>query len=112
MHDLRMKRQKAKAQQVETTAEPSAAFEVPDDVMQDFVGVSIRDVRNPNGSLFHDLGACYLRLSATDRPLFGRQLARLLHQWQGKIPAAEQPSAPSAEPAAGNGRRRRKVAAA
>lgn len=63
---------------------------IPEDVKNDFAGVNIADAQEPNGALMHDLAYTFLHLPKDQRPLFGRQLAKLLHTWQSKIPAARQ----------------------
>ena len=63
---------------------------VPEDVKNDFAGVNVSDAREPNGALLHDLAYTFLHLPKEQRALFGRQLAKLLHTWQSKIPAARQ----------------------
>ncbi len=61
---------------------------MPKAVAQNFVGVSLHDAREPNGALFHDLGAVYITLPAEQRDLFGRQLNKLLHRY---LPLAKLP---------------------
>ena len=71
------------------TTEPA----LPRAVRQSFVGVSVAEPRQPNGALFHDLGAVYILLPAEHRDVFKRQLARLLQKYMPlaniTAPAAE-----------------------
>jgi hypothetical protein len=70
---------------------------VPDDVKQDFVGVTLMNVGEPNGALMHDIAWTFLHLPQDARGLFGRQLSRLLHQWQTRVPAKKLSKAERAE---------------
>lgn len=85
MHDLRMKRQAEKAARTATTSDEAEPFEVPVEVQQDLEGVRVVAPRQPNGALFHDLIAVFLGLPGEQRPLYGRQLSRVMHRY---LPAA------------------------
>lgn len=66
---------------------------VPKDVSEDFTGIAVEEYADMNGALFHDLAVTFIHLPRDQRSLFGRQLAKLLHTWQGranlKTPRAE-----------------------
>jgi hypothetical protein len=65
----------------------AARLTLPEDVKNDFIGVSVQRSEEPNGALFHDLAWTFLHLPKDQRPLFGRQLAQLMRAWQAKVPA-------------------------
>jgi hypothetical protein len=91
MYDLRMARQKLSQQSTGGTdgnGETAQVFEIPADVAQDLEGVRVLDIKRPNGALFHDLVSLFISLPADQRSVLGRQLSRLLHQYQQKVPAA------------------------
>lgn len=54
---------------------------IPKAVENDFVGVAIEQPRDPNGALFHDLAATFIKLPAESRAALGRDLAALLHKY-------------------------------
>ena len=84
---------------------------LPRAVRQSFIGVSVAEPRQPNGALFHDLGAVYITLPAEHRDVLGRQLARLLMKY---LPLANivapKPSAAGNDPDAAAGKPKRKAA--
>lgn len=62
---------------------------IPKDLEQNFVGVEIETPREPNGALFHDLAATFVRLKKEeDRAEMGREIAALLHRWLPKAGVA------------------------
>lgn len=87
MYELRMAKKALTDAASETTAEtPEEEAEIPAEVEQTLVGVRVLDIKRPNGALFHDLVCTYIALPAVERALYGRQLSRLLHQYQAKLP--------------------------
>jgi hypothetical protein len=93
--------------------EPAVAAEpaLPRAVRQSFVGVSVAEPRQPNGALFHDLGAVYILLPAEHRDVFKRQLARLLQKYMPLANIeAPTPAAADGEPTETVGKAKRKAA--
>lgn len=80
---------------------------IPKAARESFIGVSMQAVKEPNGALFHDLGAVYINLPPEHRDVFGRQLNKLLHKYLplAKITAPRLP-APAANNGHGNGERK------
>jgi hypothetical protein len=70
---------------------------IPKAVENDFVGISIEgNPRDPNGALFHDLAATFIKLPPEPRSDMGRELSQLLHKYLPKagvptLAAARQP---------------------
>jgi hypothetical protein len=63
------------------TARANGHARIPKDLEQNFVGVAIEQPAEPNGALFHDLAATYVKLPQEHRDMLGRQLAKLLHKY-------------------------------
>jgi hypothetical protein len=55
--------------------------QLPEEVRAEFTGVVLRAPEEPNGSLFHDLGAVFMALPEEHRTVLERQLTRLLHKY-------------------------------
>jgi hypothetical protein len=62
-------------------ANGASVTQIPSAVKQDFVGIAIEKPREPNGALFHDLSATFIRLPEKQRSEMGRKLNALLHEY-------------------------------
>jgi hypothetical protein len=58
--------------------------QIPKGLQSDFTGVAIEQPDEFKLSLFHDLGALYLKLPAAQRPLYRAQLQRVFDQYKGR----------------------------
>jgi len=61
----------------------SGDVKVPESIVESFRGVHVEDAK-PNGGLFHDLALVYIKLSESERGLFGRQLNQLLGKYRAQ----------------------------
>lgn len=59
----------------------TGGVKIPEAIVESFRGVHI-DEAKPNGGLFHDLALVYIKLSESERGLYGRQLNQLLGQYR------------------------------
>jgi hypothetical protein len=95
MYEVRMARAAAKANRTATTEEPGEpepeVMEFPPEVQQDLEGVRVLAVKQPNGALWHDAISLFVRLPTEHRAMYGRQIARIMHKYQGLAPAPVEP---------------------
>lgn len=89
MYELRMARKEATPERIRGAAgDEMSAEELPTEVQQDLAGVRVLAPNQPNGALWHDAIALFIRMPAERRPLYGRQIARVVHRFTSLAPVA------------------------